>query len=150
MIPNFLLVSLFYFATCFAANAEGWSIQHTTSGVLTSTDGQTWTAASIGLTLPGGSWIRTGPRGRLVLSRGAERIMLRADTLAVISASLLPDEKPRVARRGGWLLFSAESNKRGGRRVATPHLASVVEGVIFPDEFPVWTQYRPSPHVQYE
>ena len=67
------------------ASAEGWSVFRVANSVQMSTDGKTWTSVSAGASLPNAAWVRTGPRGRVILARGEERIIYRGNTLAAFA-----------------------------------------------------------------
>ena len=118
---------------CFSVSAfaEGWSIHRVDNGVSVSVDGKNWQLVRPGQAVADQSWIKTGPRGRVILARGNERIVYRANTLAAISMSGKSDEKTLLTQRTGSILLSVQKRRRAHTSVVTPHLAAVVKGTVF-------------------
>ncbi len=81
--------------------------------------------------VPNAYWVRTGPRARVLLAKGTERIMYRENTLAAISVSQPTGQKTKVMQRRGSILLSVEKRRRQHTSVVTPHLAAVVKGTVF-------------------
>ncbi|MFQ6547004.1 FecR domain-containing protein [Aestuariibius sp. 2305UL40-4] len=131
MILRTFVATLFLIASTLAAAAQDWTLERAAGDVRISTDGRSWSQISTGAVLENGSWIRTGPRSRVILARGDERIVYRADTLAAISTSEPTGQRTRVTQQRGSIFLSVETRRRKHTSVVTPHLAAVVKGTVF-------------------
>ncbi len=131
MRGSMFVLSLIFALFANAAIAANWIVERTTTDVTISEDGKSWRAVSNGTVVPNAHWIRTGPRARVLLSKGAERILYRANTLAAISVSLPKGQKTRVTQRTGSILLAVKKRRTQHTSVVTPHLAAVVKGTVF-------------------
>lgn len=80
-------------------------------------------------TVPERSVIVTGQKGRAVLSRGTEQIILQPNTRLVIPQTR--DNTTRLLQSRGSALFRVDRKQLPHFRVDTPYLAAVVKGTIF-------------------
>lgn len=115
-----------------AAIAADWQVEKTTAGVNFTVDKRTWFPVQAGLMVPNSAWISTGPRGRLTLSRGVERMSFAPRTLAaVITRKGLLSRKTEVVQQKGEIALDIEKRGRPHTYVHTPFLAAVVKGTSF-------------------
>ena len=126
----------FFFFVLFAmcttvAQAAGWTVERATDNVSYSSDGTSWQKAVVGTALPNASWVRTGPRARVVLKKGDERIMYRGNALAAISVSQPKATKTRITQQRGSILLTVKKRRTQHTSIVTPHLAAVVKGTVF-------------------
>ena len=131
MRGSMFVLSLFFALLASSVTAAEWIVERTTNNVTVSEDGKSWRAVSKGTVIPNAHWVRTGSRARVLLSRGTERILYRANTLAAISVSLPKGQKTRVTQKSGSVLLAVKKRKRQHTTVVTPHLAAVVKGTVF-------------------
>ena len=122
---------LVLFVSVTAAEASGWIAERVGSGARYAVDGKTWIEIKTGEEVPNASWISTGPRGRLMLSRGEERILFKPNTLAAISTWRDRGMRTKLTQRSGAILLDVETRNRKHTSVVTPDLAAVVKGTIF-------------------
>lgn len=128
-IPALTVLLLSLFST--VARAEDW--------VVTKATGQVWHApaqaqpVSLGVEtkLAPGDLVQTGPTGRVMLTRGSERILLAPNS--VISLPKTQD-KPgftTILQQAGAIAIEAEKKDHKHFEVLTPYLAAVVKGTQF-------------------
>ncbi|HEV7433663.1 MAG TPA: hypothetical protein VGO22_02145, partial [Pseudorhizobium sp.] len=114
------------------AFAEEWVVSRTTKQVSYTTDKKTWDEVKVGITIPSNAWVATGPRGRVTLTRGPERLSLSPNTLgAVITTQGLFSRKTEVVQQTGQIALDIEKRSRPHTYVHTPFLAAVVKGTSF-------------------
>jgi len=124
-----VVFTLFFTLASGVAHATGWLVERTTSNVQMSADGKTWQRVAVGLRVQDSYMIRTGPRARVVLAKGAERILYRGNTLAAISEPSA--RRTQITQQRGSILLSVSKSGRQQTTVRTPHLAAVVKGTVF-------------------
>ena len=100
--------------------------------VSASSDTVEWLVLTPGMTLPNGSWVRTGNSGRVILRRGDEMVQFRPSTTASITSwehegATLTDIEQRI----GTLLLEVETRDTKHTIVETPLAAAVVKGTGF-------------------
>ena len=113
------------------AYASEWVVERATKNVSVSADGTAWRDVTAGDAIPNAVWVRTGPRSRVILATGSERIMYRENTLAAISVSQPTGKKTKVTQKRGSILLSVKKRRTQHTSVVTPHLAAVVKGTVF-------------------
>ncbi len=79
--------------------------------------------------VPEKSVIVTGERGRAILARGAEQIVMHPNTRLVIPETR--DKTTRLGQSRGSAVFNIERKSLPHFRVDTPFLAAVVKGTVF-------------------
>ncbi len=129
-IRGFLVLS-FLLLFSGVAQASQWIVERATKGVAMSADGSSWSTVRAGDAVPNSYWLRTGPKARVLLAKGAERIIYRENTLAAISVSEPSGRKTKVTQSRGSVLLSVEKRRTQHTSVVTPHLAAVVKGTVF-------------------
>lgn len=127
----FVLVCMMSLMLTGAGQAAEWLVERVSGTVAVSSDGGTWRAVRSGQAIPNAHWIRTGPKARVLLSKGNERIMFRENTTAAISVSQPSGQKTKISQRHGSILVSAQKRRKQHLSVVTPHLAAVVKGTVF-------------------
>lgn len=126
-----VVLSLFMSLFAGAVHAAEWVIERATGDVSVSVDGQSWHSVVAGDAVPNAHWVRTGPRDRVILAKGTERIMYRENTLAAISVSQPSGKKTKVTHQRGSILLAVKKRRTQHTSVVTPHLAAVVKGTVF-------------------
>lgn len=112
--------------------AQDWIVSRTTKQVSYTLDKQTWVPVTGGMAVPNKSWISTGPRGRVELERGTEKVTFGPETLAaIITENGLFSRKTNVVQQQGHLSLDIEKRSRPHTYVHTPFLAAVVKGTSF-------------------
>lgn len=126
-------LSLFLVVSCPAlAFAQDWIVSRTTKQVSYTVDKTAWHAVEVGSSVPNKAWVSTGPRGRVTLARGEERITLSPNTLgAVITTQGLFSRKTEVVQQIGQIALEIEKRSRPHTYVHTPFMAAVVKGTTF-------------------
>ena len=113
------------------AHAERWVASKVAQPASYTVDNKKWKTIKRGMTIPKRSWIRTGPKGRLVLKRGKEMIMYRPKTMAYLRSSQANGRKTYLQQSYGSLLLDVETRRRKHVTVRTPLLVAVVKGTRF-------------------
>ncbi|WP_395517472.1 FecR domain-containing protein [Pseudorhizobium flavum] len=120
---------------CFSAAsslASEWVVSRTTQQVSFTVDKKTWVPVIGGMTIPNKSWISTGPRGRVQLERGVEKVSFDPKTLAaIITENGLFSRKTEVVQQNGEITLNIEKRSRPHTYIHTPFLAAVVKGTTF-------------------
>ena len=78
-----------------------------------------------------GDTIRTGPNGRVLLTRGAESMMIAPNSVVGLPTEAKPGLSTTIAQQAGSVLFDVEKRNVQHFAVETPHLAAVVKGTQF-------------------
>lgn len=86
-------------------------------------------AVTTNLAIPERSVIVTGQKGRAILNRGTEQIILQPNSRLVIPET--KDKTTRLMQSRGSALFRVDRKQMPHFRVDTPYLAAVVKGTIF-------------------
>lgn len=114
------------------AYASEWMVSRTTKQVSFTVDKKTWVPVIGGMAIPNKSWISTGPRGRVELERGVEKVAFGPGTLAaLITEDGLFSRKTNVVQQKGILSLDIEKRSKPHTYVHTPFLAAVVKGTSF-------------------
>jgi hypothetical protein len=109
-----------------------WRVSKSSGEVWIDAPGAQPAALSADATLNPGVSVRTGANGRVLLTRGAETIMVSPNAVIVIP----PDKsgsgvETRILQRAGSALFDVEKKNVRHFEVSTPYLAAVVKGTQF-------------------
>jgi hypothetical protein len=118
-------------ATGAFARADEWQVAKAT--------GEVWitsaTAQSVSLTtssvLRPGEKIQTGKNGRVLLTRGAETILIAPNSLIGLPAPQTPDRTTTILQQAGSIVLEVEKRNVEHFAVETPFLAAVVKGTRF-------------------
>ena len=120
-----------FFALPMTAKAaeEDWVVAKATAQVKFSTDQTNWHAVKVGMTIPNGAWMSTGPRARALLQRGVESVNFHPGTVASITTN--DRHETEVVQPTGMLDLDIEKRAAPHTRVDTPYLAAIVKGTKF-------------------
>lgn len=123
-------------AACFlaagsAASSREWVVEKANGLAEVLSEGQSWTPLSAGVAIPNDSWVRTGPRGLVLLRRNEETILLKPETLASVVSSEEDLPETVIGQRRGSLLLNIEKRLGKHTTVRTPFLAAIVKGTQF-------------------
>ena len=126
-----LLAMVALTATGAFARADEWQVAKAT--------GEVWitsaTAQSVSLTtssvLRPGEKIQTGKNGRVLLTRGAETILIAPNSLIGLPAPQTPDRTTTILQQAGSIVLEVEKRNVEHFEVETPFLAAVVRGTRF-------------------
>lgn len=122
---------LFLLVSAGALSAAEWVAAKVSQPVQYTLDNKSWTAVTVGTTIPNKALVVTGARGRLVLTRNKESITFQPNSLASITTSGFFTRKTEVAQQYGAMLFDIETRGKPHTSVQTPFLAAVVKGTKF-------------------
>ncbi|MFC3163728.1 FecR domain-containing protein [Ciceribacter thiooxidans] len=128
---RFLSVLLLLLVSAGAVSAAEWVAAKVSQPVQYTLDNKSWTAVTVGTTIPNKALVVTGARGRLVLTRNKESITFQPNSLASITTSGFFVRKTEVAQQYGSMLFDIETRNKPHTSVQTPFLAAVVKGTKF-------------------
>lgn len=130
LLPLVILTSAGH-ATPALAQDAAWRVSKATGEVsVASADGVQTVALTDGAELKPGEVIRTGANGRVLLTRGAESIVVSANSIVG-----LPREQHEgmttIVEQAGTILLDVEKRNVRHFEVETPYLAAVVKGTQF-------------------
>ncbi len=131
-IPRILLavwvVLLFSVAP---ASASDWLVVKVSSKAFFALDSKTWRPLSARMRIPARSWITTGKRGRVMLRRNNDTIIIQPNSLTGISGSRKSASRTFIKHELGQVVLNINKGKRERVRVRTRHLTAVVKGTKF-------------------
>ncbi len=78
-----------------------------------------------------GDTIRTGPNGRMLLTRGAESMMIAPNSVVGLPAEAKDGMSTTIVQQAGSVLLDVEKRNVRHFAVETPYLAAVVKGTQF-------------------
>lgn len=124
------------FVACFiaagnAALSQEWVVDKANGLAEVLTEGQSWAPLSEGVSIPNDSWVRTGPRGLVLLRRNEETILLKPETMASVLSREEESRQTIIGQRSGSLLLDIEKRMGKHTTVRTPFLAAIVKGTRF-------------------
>src|SRR3954454_15920210 len=114
------------------AQDAGWRVAKSSGDVsITTAGGQHASLGSDTVVAPGGT-VRTGRNGRVLLLRGAERILVSPNTeIGIPLEKKGGDLATTIMQRTGTILLDVEKRNVQHFEVETPYLATVVKGTQF-------------------
>lgn len=113
------------------ALATDWTVTKTTASVKFTVDKVVWQNVTAGIVLPNKSWVDTGLRGRLLLTRGTDSISLSPGTLAGVFDLGRSLDKTVVDQQSGTMAFDVTRKSAPWMTVKTRMLVAVVKGTQF-------------------
>jgi hypothetical protein len=114
-----------------AAQDAAWQVSKSSGDVLvTTSDGQQSPLAT-GATLKPGDNVRTGQNGRVLLTRGAETILISPNSVIGLPAGSRSGLSTTIVEQMGSILLEVEKKNVKHFQVETPYLAAVVKGTQF-------------------
>jgi hypothetical protein len=129
------LLSAMLVAICAGSGAiaqdAAWRVSKSSGEVWVTTSGAQPVALTGNATVKPGDTIRTGPNGRVLLVRGAETILISANSTMGISGEKKEGLSTVIVQQAGSILLEVEKRNVQHFEVATPYLAAVVKGTQF-------------------
>ena len=118
--------------TCGAmAQDSAWRVSKSSGDAWFTTSGEQPMAVAGEAILKAGGTVRTGPNGRVLLVRGAESMMISANSVVSLPADATNGLSTTVLQQAGSILLDVEKRNVQHFEVATPYLAAVVKGTQF-------------------
>lgn len=131
-----LFVSLLLFALACSvsaraddADAKTWRVVQSVGEVELSSGGMFPVALDRTADLEPGSVVTTGATGRVVLRRGEEQIVLKANSSLTLTAA--SDRSTELSQDSGTAVFSVGKKRAPHFEVKTPYFAALVKGTVF-------------------
>src|SRR4051794_13752020 len=136
--PKLLLAAAMFAASTFVgamppayAQDASWRVAKSSGDVwLTTTGAQQVALGSETMVTPGGN-IRTGRNGRVLLTRGAERILISPNSEIGIPLEKKGELATTITQQAGTIVLDVEKRNVQHFEVETPYLAAVVKGTQF-------------------
>jgi FecR protein len=126
---------LMAFALCAgsAASAQdaAWRVSKASGDVWFSASGAQPVALTGDAVLNPGDTVRTGQNGRVLLVRGAETMLISANSVIGLPTRKQDGLQTTILQRAGSILLDVEKRNVQHFEVATPYLAAVVKGTQF-------------------
>jgi hypothetical protein len=114
-----------------AADEAAWSVGKSSGEVWVTTQGAQQVALGSDDVLKAGDTIRTGHTGRVLLTRGAETILIAPNSVIGLPAEAQDGMVTTILQRAGSILLDVERRDVKHFEVETPYLAAVVKGTQF-------------------
>ena len=129
---SFVIFALATLATsaAWAADGQPWQVAKATGEVLLTRNDRKTVSLTSQSELQAGDTIRTGPNGRVMLTRGEERIVVSPNTSIGVPAQSTRYPST-ITQRSGTILLEVERKNVQHFEVETPYLAAVVKGTMF-------------------
>ncbi|WP_315796383.1 FecR family protein [Bradyrhizobium sp. SZCCHNRI3043] len=132
LIPALVAACLFGATpAAFAADGEPWLVSKSSGEVWVTTQGAAQVSLGREDPLKPGDTIRTGPTGRVRLTRGAETIVIAPNSEVGLPAAPKDGMATTILQRAGSILLDVEKRNVQHFEVETPYLAAVVKGTQF-------------------
>jgi hypothetical protein len=115
------------------ANAENaaWQVAKSSGEVWVTTSGAQQVSLGADTKLMPGDNVRTGRNGRVLLTRGEERIFLSPNSAIGVPSEKKGDLPTTITQQAGSILLDVEKKNVRHFEVETPYLAAVVKGTQF-------------------
>ena len=117
--------------TASAADNDVWAVSRSSGEVWVTTQGAQQVALGSDNVLKAGDTISTGRNGRVLLSRGAETILIAPNSVVGLPAAAQDGMATTILQRAGSILLDVERRNVKHFEVETPYLAAVVKGTQF-------------------
>ncbi|MGJ4887822.1 FecR domain-containing protein [Bradyrhizobium sp. HKCCYLRH3099] len=115
----------------FAADGEPWLVSKSSGEVWVTSKGASQVSLGRDEELKPGDTIRTGPAGRVRLTRGEEVIVIAPNSEVGLPAAPKDGMATTILQRAGSILLDVEKRNVQHFEVETPYLAAVVKGTQF-------------------
>ncbi len=128
------VVSIFAFSFIHGtarADDRPWTVEKSSGEVWIARSGADKVALDVSGGVKPGDDIRTGRNGRVMLSRGEERIMVQPNSAIAIPAQQTGQYATTIQQQAGTILLQVEKKNVQHFEVETPYLAAVVKGTQF-------------------
>ncbi len=113
------------------SSQQSWHVSRFSGGVWLVAPGVQQASLSQEAALNPGDTIRTGPNGRVLLTRGAESMMIAPNSVVGLPAQAKDGLSTTIAQQAGSILLDVEKRNVQHFAVETPYLAAVVKGTQF-------------------
>ena len=114
-----------------AADNDPWSIGKSSGDVWVTSPGAEQVSLSQDISLKPGDTIRTGPNGRVLLTRGEETMLIAPNSVVGLPTDKKDGMVTTVLQQAGSILLDVEKRNVRHFEVETPYLAAVVKGTRF-------------------
>ena len=133
LLACFLVFAGIGMAQAGMANAEdaAWQVAKSSGEVWVTTSGAQQVSLSADTKLKPGDNVRTGRNGRVLLTRGEERILLSPNSAIGVPSEKKGDLPTTITQQAGSILLDVEKKNVRHFEVETPYLAAVVKGTQF-------------------
>ena len=134
IVAPLLLGGILYLAPHSIAAAEDgapWRVSKSSGEVWTTTSGVRNASLNNEALLQPGDGIRTGPTGRVLLTRGQETILISPNSVVALPTGQKDGLSTTIIEQAGSILIQAEKRNVKHFQVETPYLAAVVKGTRF-------------------
>ena len=131
---QFLLTAfavVFVVATSASAQDASWRVSKMSGDVSISAAGAQPVALTDATMVSSGDVIRTGQNGRVLLTRGAESMMIGANSVVGLPKEQKDGMQTTILQQAGTILLDVEKRNVKHFQVETPYLAAVVKGTQF-------------------
>src|SRR5262249_38540173 len=125
-----MLVTIWMGSSAVAQTAE-WHVSKSSGEVWVATSGAQPVALRSDAVLKPGDTLSTGQNGRVLLARGAETILVSANSVVGIPTDKMDGYSTTIVQQAGSILLEVEKKNVQHFEVATPYLAAVVKGTQF-------------------
>jgi FecR protein len=114
-----------------SAQDSTWHVSKSSGPVWVVTSGAQPASLSTESILNPGDTIRTGPNGRVLLTRGEETVLIAPNSVIALPAAPRDGLATTIIEQAGSVLIQAEKRNVKHFQVETPYLAAVVKGTQF-------------------
>src|SRR5262245_5072502 len=118
-------------SSAFAADDGSWSVKKSSGEVWMGTSGVQQASVKTDEVLKPGDTIRTGRKGRVLLVRGEESILIAPNSVVGLPAEKKEGLSTTIKQQAGSILLEVEKKNIKHFEVETPYLAAVVKGTQF-------------------
>src|SRR5689334_5286162 len=125
------LAVVFFAGTTANAQDTVWRVSKASGDVTISASGAQPVALTDTAAVNPGDVIRTGANGRVLLTRGAETMLLSANSVVSLPAEQQGGMSTTIRQQAGTILLEVEKRNVKHFQVETPYLAAVVKGTQF-------------------
>jgi hypothetical protein len=126
-----LAMALAGWSGALAAEGGVWSVSRSSGEVWLTAAGASPASLTQQDTLNPGDTIRTGPNGRVLLTRGEESILISPNSVVGLPTEQKDGLSTTILQRAGSILLDVEKRNVKHFEVETPYLAAVVKGTHF-------------------
>ncbi|MGJ5181765.1 FecR domain-containing protein [Bradyrhizobium oligotrophicum] len=131
LIPALIAACCLGATSAIAADGEPWLVSKSSGDVWVTSRGAQQVSLGREDALKPGDMIRTGPNGRVQLTRGAETIVIAPNSEVGLPAAAKDGMATTILQRAGSILLDVEKRNVQHFEVETPYLAAVVKGTQF-------------------
>jgi hypothetical protein len=118
-------------SAAWAGDDDPWSISKSSGDVWVSSAGAAQVSLNEDASLHPGDTIRTGPNGRVLLTRGEESMLIAPNSVVGLPTDKKDGMATTILQQAGSILLEVEKRNVKHFEVETPYLAAVVKGTQF-------------------